>query len=78
MTKTPPAPRSPRRRLATVAGGVVAGIVALAGLALCWPIDSPIGGQPAADADPLAVLKAEFERPRFVPHPADNLRGRRP
>lgn len=55
-----------------MAGGAAAGLAALAGLALWWSMDSLTGGQPAADAAPLAALKAEFERPRFVPHPADN------
>jgi cytochrome c peroxidase len=59
----------PRTR-AAVAGGVAAGLAALAGVWL-W---SSTGRLPGAEpADPLAALKAKFQRPRFVPHPAGNL-----
>jgi cytochrome c peroxidase len=66
MNGRPPAPKSYPYRLAGLAGG----LVALAGLALWLCTDGLLGQQPADD--PLALLKARFQRPRFVPHPADN------
>jgi cytochrome c peroxidase len=68
MTPGRPAPRV-RRRVAGVACGVAAGLVALVCLAAWWPSGRLQGGQPA---DPVDALKARFQRPQFVPHPADN------
>src|SRR5262245_35010711 len=69
MIPRPPAWRSRARRLAAVAGAAAVGLVALAALALWGSTDRLLGDEPA---DPLAVLKARFQRPQFLPHPADN------
>jgi cytochrome c peroxidase len=69
MSLMPSAPTPHRRRLSAIAAGVAAGLVALAGPVL-WPATEGVhGGQ---SRDPFAALKARFERPRFVPAPADN------
>jgi cytochrome c peroxidase len=65
-----PAESSPHRRgRAAIAGAIAAGLVALAGLALWSSVDRLRGAEPA---NPLAALKPKFQRPQFVPHPADN------
>ena len=61
MSLMPSAPTPHRRRLAA--------IVALAGSVLWAPIERVHSGQ---SPDRFAALKAKFERPRFVPAPADN------
>jgi cytochrome c peroxidase len=69
MSLMPSAPTPHRRRLSAIAAGVIAGLAALAGPVL-WPAAEGVhGGQ---SRDPFAALKAKFERPRFVPTPADN------
>jgi cytochrome c peroxidase len=63
--------QSPGRRLrslAAMAGGAAAGAATLLAIVLGVTTQGSLG-QPS---DPLAALKARFERPRFVPHPADN------
>jgi cytochrome c peroxidase len=60
-----PAPTPYRRCLAAIAAGAAAGLVALAGS----PMERLHGGQ---SPDPFAALKTKFERPRFVPAPADD------
>ena len=63
--------RSPARRLrspAAVAAVAAAGAPALLAIVLGLAAQGSLGQSP----DPLAALKAKFERPRFVPHPADN------
>ena len=69
MSDRPAASRLRPRGRTAVAGGIVAGLVALAGLALSSSADRLCGAEPA---DPLAALKAKFQRPQLVPHPADN------
>jgi cytochrome c peroxidase len=56
--------RRRRRSLAAVGAGAAALLAAAIGLAA----HVSLGQTP----DPLAALKAKFERPRFVPHPAGN------
>ena len=53
------------RQLAAFAAGAMIGFAALAVLALLSPQHASLAQQP----DPLAALKAKFERPTFVPHP---------
>ena len=63
--------RSPARRLrrlAAVAAVAAAGAPGLLAIVLGLAAQGSLGQSP----DPLAALKAKFERPRFVPHPADN------
>src|SRR5262245_8980490 len=69
MSAMPPAPTKRRRLRAAATGGAVAGFAVFVGLSVWAPMDRGAGGQPP---EPLAALKAKFERPRFVPHPADN------
>jgi cytochrome c peroxidase len=57
-----------RGGLTAIAGAVAAGMVALGGLSF-WSVTGRLhGGEP----DPLAALRARFQRPQFVPHPPDN------
>jgi cytochrome c peroxidase len=56
------------RQSAVAAFAGVAGLTALASLALWVPMDRSLGQAP----DPFAAWKAKFERPRFVPHPDGN------
>jgi cytochrome c peroxidase len=60
------APPPVRRSLAAFAGGAVAGFAALAALALLPPRHASLAQEAA---DPVAALKARFERPGFLPHP---------
>jgi len=53
------------RQLAAFAAGAMIGFAALAALALLSTKRASLAQQP----DPLAALKAKFERPTFVPHP---------
>src|SRR5687768_5506749 len=69
MSDMPAASGLRLRGRAAAAGVVAAGLVALAGLALWASADRLRGAEPA---DPLAALKAKFQRPQYVPHPADN------
>jgi cytochrome c peroxidase len=63
------APSLPARgRLAAFAGGALAGVAAVAALGLWSGHEIALGQQPPA----VAALKAQFTRPAFVPHPADN------
>jgi cytochrome c peroxidase len=56
------------RKLAAAAAGTAAGVAALLAIVLGSATQGALGRFP----DPLVALKARFERPRFVPHPADN------
>jgi cytochrome c peroxidase len=69
MSERHAASRQRPHNRAAVAAGIAAGLMALAGLALWSAMDRLRGSEPA---HPLAALKTKFERPRFVPHPADN------
>jgi cytochrome c peroxidase len=64
----PSAPPASRRNHAAFAAGTLAGCIALAGVAVWLTADRSLGQPP----DPLAALKARFERPQFVPYPAGN------
>jgi cytochrome c peroxidase len=69
MSEPRRAPWSCRRRLAAFAAGAATSLAALAVLWLWSPIGRSHGGR---SPDPLAALKARFERPQFVPQPAGN------